>query len=150
MAVAAVVGLKPPSGFAVPITPGCWFDAAQKWHCEWAGQRWWVGPIWAEQYRSWPTSLALNIGTPFGHTLCGFQLMSFYKKFLDSRKRTLGELWSLSRTVVSICSATGPPRLRGSMICRRVVAPLHSLMPGGSTISIASRKVSHTPHRVAR
>src|SRR5262245_38433580 len=46
--------------------------------------------------------------------------------------------------VVSICSVTSPPRLRGSMISRRVAAPLHSLMRGGSAIWMANRKVSHS------
>jgi len=52
--------------------------------------------------------------------------------------------------VASICSVTSPSRLRGSMISRRVAAPLRSLMRGGSAIWMASRKVSHSPHRVVR
>jgi hypothetical protein len=39
--------------------------------------------------------------------------------------------------VTSICSVTSPPRLRGSMISRRVAAPLRSLMRGGSVIWMA-------------
>ena len=45
---------------------------------------------------------------------------------------------------------TSPPRLRGSMISRRAAAALRSLMRGGSAIWMASRKVSHSPHRVVR
>ena len=56
----------------------------------------------------------------------------------------------LVRMVASICSVTSPPRLRGSMISRRAAAPLRSLMRGGSAIWVASRKVSHSPHRVVR
>jgi hypothetical protein len=52
--------------------------------------------------------------------------------------------------VVSICSVTSPPQLRGSMIFRRVAASLHSLMRGGSAIWMASRKVLHSLHRVTR
>ena len=52
--------------------------------------------------------------------------------------------------VTFICSVTSPPRLHGSMISRRVAAPLRSLMRGGSAIWMASRKVSHSPHRVVR
>ena len=49
-----------------------------------------------------------------------------------------------------ICSVTSPPRLRGSMISRRVAAPRRSLMRGGSVIWTASRKASHSPQRVVR
>jgi hypothetical protein len=52
--------------------------------------------------------------------------------------------------VIFICSVTSPPRLHGLMIFWRVVAPLRSLMRGGSAIWMASRKVSHSPHRVVR
>jgi hypothetical protein len=48
------------------------------------------------------------------------------------------DLEKLVRMVVSICSVTGPPQLCGSM------------MPGGSTIWMASCKVLHSPHRVMR
>jgi hypothetical protein len=41
-------------------------------------------------------------------------------------------------------------QLRGSMISGRVAAPLHSLMRGSSAIWMASRKVSHSPHKVVR
>jgi hypothetical protein len=43
-----------------------------------------------------------------------------------------------------------PPRLRGLMISRRVAAPRRSLMRGGSAIWMASQKVLHSHHRVAR
>jgi hypothetical protein len=56
----------------------------------------------------------------------------------------------LVRMVVSICSVTSPPQLRGSMISRRVAAPQRSLMHGGSAIWMASRKALHSPHRVTR
>src|SRR6516225_9674050 len=52
--------------------------------------------------------------------------------------------------VTSICSVTSPPRLRGSKISRRAETLLHSLMRGDSAIWMASRKVSHSPHRVVR
>jgi hypothetical protein len=55
-----------------------------------------------------------------------------------------------SQPVTSICSVTSPPRLRGSKISGRAAAPLHSLMRGGSAIWMASRKVSHSPHRGVR
>ena len=58
--------------------------------------------------------------------------------------------WKWARMVASICSVTSPARSRGSMISRRAAAPLRSLTRGGSAIWMASRKVSHSPHRVAR
>jgi hypothetical protein len=50
----------------------------------------------------------------------------------------------------SICSVTSLPRLRGSMISRRVAELLRSSMRGVSAIWMASRKVSHSLHRVVR
>jgi hypothetical protein len=71
-------------------------------------------------------------------------------KTLAKTCAAFSDLEKLVRMVVSICSVTGPPRLRGSMISRQVAASQRSLMLGGSTIWIASRKVLHSPHRVMR
>jgi hypothetical protein len=60
------------------------------------------------------------------------------------------DLEKLVRMVVSTCSVTGPPQLRGSMTSRQVAASQRSLMLRGSTIWMASRKVLHSPHRVVR
>ena len=48
------------------------------------------------------------------------------------------------RTDASIFSVTSLPRLRGSMSSRRVGGLLRFSRHGGSTISMASRKVSHS------
>ena len=61
-----------------------------------------------------------------------------------------GDLEKLVRMVVSTCSVTGPPQLRGSMISRQVAASQRSLMLRRSTIWMASRKVLHSRHRVMR
>jgi hypothetical protein len=57
------------------------------------------------------------------------------------------DLEKLVRMVVSTCSVTGPPQLRGSMTSRQVAASQRSLMLRGG---MASRKVLHSPHRVVR